>query len=59
MISQIEYSVSFTLDELECNLHSEFLRKLKESLHVDSLSQASVLPSSLSSDIVLYINGSR
>lgn len=59
MISQIEYSVSFTLDELECNLHSEFLNKLKESLHVESLSHVFVLHGSLGSDIILYKNGSR
>lgn len=54
VISTITYQVSFSLDALENNLHSEFLRKLKEELHVKSLSEVHVSVNSIASDIVLY-----
>lgn len=52
--STVTYQVSFSLDTLENNLHSEFLRKLKDSLHVKSLNEVHVSANSLSSDIVLF-----
>lgn len=53
-ISTVTYQVSFSLETLENNLHSEFLRKLKEALHVKSLTEVHVSVNSLVSDIVLY-----